>query len=217
MEFPTRVIVIGVLVIWILVLLYRTVTGRPAWVSLVMAGLLTVGCVYFEMQWRATDEAVQVAVAEVADAVSGSSATPGAHCQRLTESLFFGRAEENMVEFTDSEPSRAIIPWMVCRQVANFMVTGASEPTLDQVKAVQMVAQAAVQLTGEARDDVAQCVAMQYISDAAQSLGADGQVAQSMAEQYWDEVYEQLPENRKVEGCSSHGSLDKKPFDILWP
>ena len=63
----------------------------------------------------------------------------------------------------------------------------------------------------------AECYGMQMIREAALGLGASRPYAARLAEVYWADLYELLPETYQSDECRDGGALDADPKSSVWP
>jgi hypothetical protein len=140
-------------------------------------------------------------------------------CQRFTGALLDPTAEAGYVQFNaDGTPTdTGRLERDACRDLRAYLHSDRSNPTLQQVIAVQVLAHESYHLSGISDEARTECAAIQRIDHVAVELGATPDQGRLIAERYYDDVYPQMPTAYRDVECKEDGELDASPNDGQWP
>lgn len=189
------------------------VTRRPHWISLTLVLLVLVPTAWFELRWRAAENAFSAVTRMLVPAAEGAA------CQRMLATWTYGGLEWGHVQF-DAAGRPETVAWLsydACRHLRDWYFSDKSEPTLDQVRAVEILAHEAEHLRGQRSEAVAECDALQRTEEAAIALGATPEQARALVLTYWSAIYPRLWSEYRTQDCREDGPLDRTPGDGVWP
>lgn len=216
-QVPARPVLLTVLAIALGYVLYRTVTGRPAWITIALLTAIIIPTGYMEYRWWQTQQTVNTVSAAVYQKLTGRTDSPGAHCQRFTEGLLYVAPNLGQVMMVNGKPDPAIITLGVCQDLSTFLHSDKREPTLNQIGAVAIVTHETVHLTGNMNEASTECTALQTLPYALTTFGMPTELAQKAAAQYARDWYpRERPEYRDGR-CTQNGEWDRTPGDGNWP
>lgn len=206
-----------VVVLLVALVVRRVVVLRRSWgptrrtaaiaLTLAVAALVTAAVPEARHDWvqsRATAVVVEV------------SGVPGAvaRCQRFTPDLLDLGQQSGSVAYGSRT---AALRRTVCNDLAGWLLSDRSAPTLAQVRAVHVVVHEAMHVRGEFDEARAECAAMQRDAAAAELLGATPAQAEALAQTYDREIYPRMQDGYTSPACVEGGQLDETPGDGRFP
>jgi hypothetical protein len=140
-------------------------------------------------------------------------------CQRFTRALLDPTAEAGYVPFNaDGSPSdTGRLERDACNDLRDYLHGDQSDPTIEQIVAVQVLTHESYHLAGVRDEAQTECPAVQRVDDVADWLGASPDEARSLAERYYDEIYPRMPSGYRSSECVDRGEWDVAPDDPTWP
>ncbi|HET7483735.1 MAG TPA: hypothetical protein VFK89_12840 [Actinomycetota bacterium] len=148
----------------------------------------------------------------------GASAT--VHCQTFGEAFVDAGAELGYVAFRpDGVPEHhTLIKRRQCSDLASYLHSDMSNPTMEQVVAVHTLTHEAVHMSGETDEAKTECFAVQRDAEMARLLGAPDAGAARLADDYWISIYPRMPDPYRSSQCTPGGPLDvHSPFSPWRP
>jgi hypothetical protein len=166
-----------------------------------------------EWSFRSDQDAFSVIASEIA------GRDVRVECQRFTGALLDPTAEAGYVQFNaDGSPTdTGRLERDACRDLRAYMHGDRSNPSLQHVIAVQVLAHESYHLSGIRDESKTECAAIQRIDDVAVQLGATSEQGRVIAERYYAEVYPRMPTAYRNSECKQKGELDVSPDDDEWP
>ena len=164
----------------------RASSQVAAVVALVWWGLLALPAVAIEVQHHRT----QATATAVTRLVSGDPQAR-AVCTRRTADMLDVSPYAGRVMW--DTPNVAVLRAGTCSDLAAWLRSDRSAPTLKQVMALHVLAHEAVHVAGVRSESVAECQAMQWHTRVAEYLGASPDVAARMAAIYRTQVFPHVP------------------------
>ncbi len=140
-------------------------------------------------------------------------------CQRFSGALLDATAEAGYVQFNaDGTPTdTGRLERDACRDLRSYLHGDQSNPTIEHVVAIQVLAHESFHLSGISNESETECAAIQRIDDVAVDLGATATQGRAVAERYYAEVYPRMPAAYRNDECRQKGELDASPDDAQWP
>lgn len=139
-------------------------------------------------------------------------------CQSFGKAFVDVGAEAGYVAFrSDGTPEpKTIIKRDECRALADYLRSDKTSPTVEQVRAVHVVTHETIHMSGIRNESHTECLAVQRNAEMARLLGAPADGARLLAKIYWTNVYPQMPDDYRTEGCGPNGELDTGSADAPW-
>lgn len=140
-------------------------------------------------------------------------------CQRFTGAILDPTAEAGYVPFNpDGSPTdTGRLERDACNDLRDYVHGSTSDPSLEQIVAVQVLTHESYHLAGITSEAETECAALQKLDEVAVWLGAAPEQARSVAERYYDEIYPRMPSAYRSRECVDGGELDVAPDDTVWP
>jgi hypothetical protein len=208
-----RLIFVVVLLLGAGALTVRHAMGRRH--SIAIPLLLVPGLVlgFFEYEDRL---AVQK-MSAVASILSGRAVH--VNCQRAAGQLVDASADlgDVMVGSDGQVADFTTIKYEACKNLRAWLGSNKTDPTLDQVIAVHVLAHESEHLAGVLPEAQAECISVQRTAETARLLGATPAQADALAATYWEEVYPDMSADYRSDECKDGGAMDLHPDDTSWP
>ena len=132
-----------------------------------------------------------------------------------------GRIREGTIGFAGYGDHRVNLSPEICDGLVALKYTGArpqtGKPLALVAIAVETLMHEAQHVRGVWNEPGAECYGMQMLREAARDLGAPKAYADRLAEVYWEELYELLPETYQSPECRDGGAMDANPNTSVWP
>lgn len=171
---------------WLLFDWYRSDRSRT--IPLVLISCLIVPMGWFEWRWQQTENSANIGAAVIAGPES-----PGVHCQRLSETLFYARSAVGWVGMDgDGDPGQALLTYDICTSLRAWLNSDKEAPSREEILAVHIVAHEAAHLAGIWDESMAECVSMRDGVSVAVAMGATLKQAEELVARYRDEIYPTL-------------------------
>jgi hypothetical protein len=140
-------------------------------------------------------------------------------CQRFTGALLDPTAEAGYVPFNaDGSPTdTGRIERDACNDLRDYLHGDKTNPTLNQIVAVQVLTHESYHLSGISDEATTECTALQHVDEVAVWLGASAEEGRSLAERYYAEIYPRMPAAYQHSECVDNGRFDVAPNDPTWP
>jgi hypothetical protein len=131
-------------------------------------------------------------------------------CQSFGQAFVDAHADLGWVAYgPDGTPERAtLIKRNQCRDLADYLRSDKTSPSLAQVIAVHILTHEAMHMKGHKNEAETECLAMQNDAATAEALGAPVDAALSLAVSYWENVYPRMPSGYRTDRCGPGEQLD---------
>lgn len=116
-----------------------------------------------------------------------------------------------------SDDARVHLSPSVCGDLVDLVYGDEGDADENVAFAVAVLAHEARHRMGEQREDQTECWAVQNVERTAVLLGVDAELAQSLAELYWEELYPEEEPPYWSDECRDGGALDLRPDSSEWP
>ena len=155
-------------------------------------------------------------LSEVASTLVGAPVR--VHCQSGGASMLDVGAELGYVKWgPNGVPEHStLIKREPCQALADYLRSGKTDPTPDEVVAVHVLTHEAMHMKGITSEGLAECAAVQRDAETARLLGADPDAAIALARTYWTRTYPLMPDEYRSPGCAPGGELDEARPDSPW-
>jgi len=180
--------------------------------------LLTAICLVIAIAASIVEQGHQDRQRWATEALLALGTTPDAQvdCQRLSQT------------FTDTQPAydgwvgydtstRAELKWHICQSIDAYASGTQSNPTLEEVAAVHLIAHEGMHVLGYWDEAEAECRAVQLSHIVAEALGASPEEARELQARYFVEVYPRIRSNYISGECREGGALDIHPDRVEFP
>ena len=132
-----------------------------------------------------------------------------------------GRIGEGTVGFAGYGDHRVNLAPEICDGLVSLRYAQArpreGKPLALVAIAVETLMHEAQHVRGVWNEPGADCYGMQMLREAARALGAPPTYAARLAEVYWADLYELLPETYRSDECRDGGAMDADPQSSVWP
>ena len=194
----------------------RDSLGRPRRFPVISVAVLLVSAVAVSIPTvlRLREEAT---LTRAATALTGLR-TLHVHCQTLGEAFVDAGGELGLVQFRPDgtpEPS-TIIKRDQCGDLADYVGSDKTDPTLDQIVAVHVLTHESMHMAGIRGEAQAECAAMQRDAQTAMLLGASELAGTKLAARYWEDVYPRMPDDYRSWECAPGARMDERRPDAPW-
>jgi hypothetical protein len=183
-------------------------TLRAWWAGLLLVATIAAGSVEANHHQR------QALVTQGMRAVTDNPEAR-ANCERFSESLFNLSQFDGYVYQATSDVAN--YKRASCIDLASYARGSKSQPTLDQVAAVHLVAHETMHVNGVWNEAEAECTAAQLSHLVAEELGATPAQARELQARYFAEIYPNLRPNYVSAECREGGELDIFPERTEFP
>ena len=155
-------------------------------------------------------------LSEVASTLVGAPVR--VHCQSGGASMLDVGAELGYVKWgPDGVPEHStLIKREPCQALADYLRSGKTDPTPDEVVAVHVLTHESMHMAGITNESYADCAAMQRDATTARLLGASASQALLLARRYWVSVYPNMPDDYRNGECRPGGKLDEQLVNAPW-
>lgn len=180
-------------------------------IPLLLVPALVLG--WFEWRFRADQDLFSSVASRIAER------DVRIECQRLSGAMVDATGELGYVQFDgDGRPGDVgRLEVDACEDLRSYLHGDRTDPTLDEIVAVQVLSHESYHLSGIANEAATECAALQRLDDVAGWLGATPEQARSLAERYLADVYPRMPDAYRSDECVDGGELDAFPEDPAWP
>lgn len=191
--------------------------NRFPWITMtiLLVAVLVLG--WFEWRWRQ----VQYEAADAVRTLTGR-ADAEVECQRSGAQLVFLGDESGRVEWVQGdERNTGNVAWLdheTCAELAAWLRSDRSSPTIEQVTAVHVLTHEAIHVSGHRNEAMAECVAMAFDARLAELLGATAEQAAVLAQRYAEQVYPRMPSSYRGDCAALLRSIGlTAPAGQAWP
>jgi len=182
--------------------------GRMWWAGLLIAS--TIVALYFEVGHQRQERLATYAMSAVTE-----NPNARADCRRFTQTFFSLGGYDGYV-YRDN-PDVALYTNDVCRSLASYASSNKQNPSLNQIRAVHVIAHEVEHVNGHWTESDAECRAVQLNYLVAIKLGATEQQSRTLQARYFAEVYPHLKDGYTSGQCREGGSLDIFPDRTEFP
>jgi len=182
--------------------------GRAIWATILVVLTLVAG-------WFEVGHHRQVSLVSQGMSALTSNPEARADCQRFSEAFFNLGTYDGFVYWDD--PYTAIFANGSCRDVLRYATSNKSNPTLEQIMAVHLIAHETMHVEGHRTEADAECRAVQLNHLVAMKLGATEGQARYLQKRYFDEVYPRMRSDYTSDQCREGGEYDLFPERTTFP
>lgn len=193
-------------------ILVRDWVGRRWWAAAVL--IIWVVLLGVAVSFEARHQLVQARATALVRLVSGVPLS-AASCQRFTPDLLDLSFYSGFVSYDNQHVAK--LRRTVCNDLAGWMLSDKTDPTVGQIRAVHVTVHEAIHVGGQFDEAVTECTAMQKDTDAAMFFGATRTQAVRLTQVYYQGTYPDMDSSYRSASCAEGQPFDLTPGDGQFP
>ena len=155
-----------------------------------------------EIQWQKVEWEGTAVVKEISGNKEGYL-----KCQRFSEAFFDVNTTRGGMVMSDA-PNEAIVNYEQCQSIMGWMESGKKSMTSKELQSLHVLTHEAVHVAGERNEAVTECTAINRDNMTVSILGAPDALALETPQRYYDEFFNRMPSEYRLDGCSVSPEYD---------